>query len=259
MKPAVLLINFIMIIACSACHKTKFNAKMYTSQLEIYNSEIFMPIALAMQRNSQMNPEKVKPYLNLANQIDSLGNEFFNDHFLKGDFEYAIKQYKIFKTRSVEMFSGKNLFLSSERNYFIGQIEDSVPIDNFDKLFTNFIRIKCLAHTRFLNAIQSSECFGRYALVYDTINTNNKGRLLHFTDRFSFAKEHTKANIKEFSRNGKSLMTKANLEKIDYFSLFVPCDDDTGAIILKADLQKSVEMISLSKLNLNLKFTNHPN
>jgi conjugal transfer pilus assembly protein TraW len=54
---------------------------------------------------------------------------------------------------------------------------------------TNFIRIKCLAHTRFLNAIQSSECFGRYALVYDTINTNNKGRLLHFTDRFSFAKD----------------------------------------------------------------------
>jgi hypothetical protein len=226
--PRVLYKSIVCIMFLFSC---KPNMDRFKEQNELYEKFIIQNLFSAIKNKKRWLPESGKYYEKFAKKTDSICNEYFTKSFLVKDFKTTKNDFNLLQQKVLEILSIKNAFQPSETDYFLENTKLAKPIENYDDLFTAYLKLKCYS----LSTIRSriTTC-GMYPLIFeiDTLIKNNTVTISAYNWQTKDV-EAIKFDILSISQNDQNLNSVARVSnKPSLYSINLPLTKDTSAIQL---------------------------
>ena len=203
----------------------------YKTQNDLYEKFVVRYLFHSISNEKLWLPEIGKGYEQLAEKTDTLCNEFFKKSFLIQDFKTCKKDFITLQQNVTEILSNKRFFLPSQTDYFIKQTQIVEPLENYDDLFSAYLKVKSYSISIIRSGITT--CGLRPAIL--EIDTFQSNKSISISAYIKEIRSQYPIGVKflSISQDGKSLTNDAKIcDKPSLFSINLPLTDNPSPIQL---------------------------
>lgn len=220
---------FLCLLVISSC---KPNMDKYKTQNDLYEKFVVRYLFHSIRNEKLWLPEIGKGYEQLAEKTDTLCNEFFEKSFLIQDFKTCKKDFITLHQNVTEILSNKWFFLPSQTDYFIKQTQIVEPLENYDDLFSAYLKVKSYAISTIRSGITSCDFSRKAIFEIDTCKEDTSITISAYTEdvRKQFPID---VDILSISQNGSDLSSRAKIcRKPSLMSINLPLTNNNSPIQL---------------------------